>query len=106
MQREEDRKANSVEVRVVSPIVTRGFRKVSDLKALEYPGVTVIRMFGLMVLFGDNGLINGFLLYTGLISQPLPLMYNTFGVAIDAAVESNKVEGQRNRNDELSIVNL
>ncbi len=34
-------KANSVEVRVVSPIVTRGFRKVSDLKALEYPGVTV-----------------------------------------------------------------
>ena len=34
-------KANCVEVRVVSPIVTRGFRKVSDLKALEYPGVTV-----------------------------------------------------------------
>jgi len=42
----------------------------------------VIRMFGLMVLFGDNGLINGFLLYTGLISRPLPLMYNTFGVIV------------------------
>lgn len=42
----------------------------------------VIRMFGLMVLFGDNGLINGFLLYTGLISRPLPLMYNTFGVVV------------------------
>lgn len=42
----------------------------------------VIRMFGLMVLLGDNGLINGFLLYTGLISQPLPLMYNTFGVIV------------------------
>lgn len=42
----------------------------------------VIRMFGLMVLFGDNGLINGFLLYTGLISNPVPLMYNTFGVIV------------------------
>lgn len=28
-----------VSVRVVSPIVTRGFRKLADLKALEYPGV-------------------------------------------------------------------
>lgn len=34
-------KAKTVEVRVVSPIVTRGFRKISDLKALEYPGVEV-----------------------------------------------------------------
>jgi putative spermidine/putrescine transport system permease protein len=42
----------------------------------------VIRLFGLMVLFGDNGLINGFLLYLGLISRPLPLMYNTFGVIV------------------------
>lgn len=30
---------NIVHVRVVSPIVTRGFRKLADLKALEYPGV-------------------------------------------------------------------
>lgn len=42
----------------------------------------VIRMFGLMVLFGDNGLINGFLLFTGLISNPVPLMYNAFGVIV------------------------
>lgn len=42
----------------------------------------VIRMFGLMVLLGDNGLINGFLLYAGVISKPLPLMYNTFGVIV------------------------
>lgn len=34
-------KTGTVEVRVVSPIVTRGFRKLSDLKALEYPGVRV-----------------------------------------------------------------
>lgn len=42
----------------------------------------VIRMFGLMVLLGDNGLINGFLLHIGLINAPLPLMYNTFGVIV------------------------
>ncbi|MDQ4409088.1 hypothetical protein RBU00_25515 [Rhizobium sp. AN63] len=28
-----------VHIRVVSPIVTRGFRKLADLKALEYPGI-------------------------------------------------------------------
>ncbi|MDM9625226.1 ABC transporter permease [Rhizobium sp. S152] len=42
----------------------------------------VIRMYGLMVLLGDNGLINGALLKSGLISAPLPLMYNTFGVIV------------------------
>jgi allantoin racemase len=30
-----------VEIRVVSPIVTKGFRKLADLRALEYPGIKV-----------------------------------------------------------------
>lgn len=42
----------------------------------------VIRMYGLMVLFGDNGLINGFLKAIGAIATPLPLMYNSFGVIV------------------------
>lgn len=42
----------------------------------------VIRLYGLMVLMGDNGLINGALLRLGLISEPLPLMYNAFGVIV------------------------
>lgn len=42
----------------------------------------VIRMYGLMVLLGDNGLINGTLIRYGLLSSPLPLMYNTFGVVV------------------------
>lgn len=42
----------------------------------------VIRMYGLMVLLGDNGLINGTLIRFGLISAPLPLMYNSFGVVV------------------------
>lgn len=32
---------NVVHVRVVSPIVTAGFRKLADLKALEYPGIVL-----------------------------------------------------------------
>lgn len=43
---------------------------------------TVIRLYGLMVLMGDNGLINSTLKGWGLIKNPLPLMYNTFGVVV------------------------
>jgi putative spermidine/putrescine transport system permease protein len=42
----------------------------------------IIRMYGLMVLMGDAGLINDALLRAGIITQPLPLMYNTFGVVV------------------------
>ena len=42
----------------------------------------VIRLYGLMVLLGDNGLINATLLNLGLIEAPLPLMYNAFGVVV------------------------
>lgn len=43
---------------------------------------TVIRLYGLMVLMGDNGLINSALKSMGLITGPLPLMYNAFGVVV------------------------
>jgi len=42
----------------------------------------VIRMYGLMVLMGDNGLINASLLQSHLIAQPIPLMYNAFGTVV------------------------
>jgi putative spermidine/putrescine transport system permease protein len=42
----------------------------------------VIRLYGMMVLMGDNGVINTGLMRLGVISQPLPLMYNTFGVIV------------------------
>jgi putative spermidine/putrescine transport system permease protein len=42
----------------------------------------VVRMYGLMVLMGDNGLINASLLQAHLIGQPLPLMYNGFGTVV------------------------
>jgi putative spermidine/putrescine transport system permease protein len=40
----------------------------------------IIRLYGLTVMMGDKGLINGFLTYIGL--PPLPLMYNAFGVIV------------------------
>jgi putative spermidine/putrescine transport system permease protein len=42
----------------------------------------VIRLYGLMVLMGDKGLINTGLTALGIISEPLPLMYNEFGVIV------------------------
>jgi len=42
----------------------------------------VIRLYGMMVLMGDNGLINSALMALGITSAPLPLMYNAFGVVI------------------------
>jgi putative spermidine/putrescine transport system permease protein len=42
----------------------------------------VIRLYGLMVLLGDNGLINATLLQYQVIEQPLPLMYNFAGVVV------------------------
>ena len=42
----------------------------------------VIRLFGLMVLMGDNGIINGVLRDVGAIEEPLPLMYNFLGAVV------------------------
>ncbi|MEA2514078.1 MAG: putative spermidine/putrescine transport system permease protein [Thermomicrobiales bacterium] len=42
----------------------------------------IIRMYGLMILMGDTGLINDTLLKWNLIDSPLPLMYNQFGVIV------------------------
>ncbi len=42
----------------------------------------VIRMYGFMILMGDQGLINDTLMRWGLIGGPLPLMYNPFGVIV------------------------
>jgi len=42
----------------------------------------IIRMYGLMILLGDNGLINDALMRWNVISDPLPLMYNRYGVIV------------------------
>ena len=42
----------------------------------------IIRMYGFMILMGDQGLINDTLMRWGFIADPLPLMYNPFGVVV------------------------
>ena len=42
----------------------------------------IIRTYALMIVLGNNGLINRTLLKIGLIDSPLPLMHNETGVAI------------------------
>jgi len=42
----------------------------------------IVRIYGLMVLLGDNGLINATLLEWRVISAPLPLMYNVGGIVV------------------------
>lgn len=42
----------------------------------------IVRSYGMITLFGNNGLINHTLIQSGLITDPLPLMYNLFGVVM------------------------
>lgn len=42
----------------------------------------LVRAYGLMAILGDNGIINATLLERGVISAPLPLMYNTLGIVV------------------------
>lgn len=42
----------------------------------------VVRTYGLMVILGNNGLINHTLTSTGITHQPIGLMYNFFGVIV------------------------
>lgn len=42
----------------------------------------LVRTYAWMVLLGRNGVVNRFLLETGVIAEPLPLLYNTAGVLI------------------------
>jgi putative spermidine/putrescine transport system permease protein len=49
---------------------------------LPYFTSIIVRTFSWMVLLGEHGLVNQILLTTGIVSQPLSLMYNRLGVLI------------------------
>jgi putative spermidine/putrescine transport system permease protein len=42
----------------------------------------IVRTYSWMVLLGRNGIINQMLMGSGLISEPLPLLYNKFGIVV------------------------
>jgi putative spermidine/putrescine transport system permease protein len=49
---------------------------------LPYFTSIIVRTFSWMALLGEHGLVNDVLAGAGLISEPLPLMYNRLGVLI------------------------
>lgn len=62
----------------------RGLAFTAILVCIVLPYFTsiIVRTYAWMVLLGRNGIINNTLLGLGLISEPLPLMYNRTGVII------------------------
>ena len=49
---------------------------------LPYFTSVIVRTFSWMVLLGEHGLVNNVLLATGLVNEPLSLMYNRLGMLI------------------------
>ena len=59
-----------------------GVRIVVLSIVLPYFTSIIVRTFSWMVMLGEHGLVNDVLMATGLIHEPLPLMYNRLGVLI------------------------
>jgi putative spermidine/putrescine transport system permease protein len=61
----------------------RGLLLVAAIAPLFVSGV--VRVFGWLVILGDNGFVNGSLKWLGLIDRPLALIFNWTGVVIGLA---------------------
>ena len=42
----------------------------------------IVRTYSWMVLLGRDGIINQLLLESGLVTKPLPLLYNSFAIVV------------------------
>lgn len=62
-----------------------GFTLLLSAVLLPYFTSVIVRTYSFMVLLGRNGLVNRALLGAGVISEPLPLMYNRFGITVGMA---------------------
>lgn len=64
--------------------VRRPWLRTAMLVAILSPMMTglVIRTYAWMTILADRGVINEALTAMGLITEPLPLMYNMFGIAV------------------------
>ncbi|MBK8324838.1 MAG: ABC transporter permease [Betaproteobacteria bacterium] len=62
---------------------TPRFATVATLAlAIQFFSIYVVKMYGLMLVLGNNGIVNRLLLASGVIDTPAKLMYNELGVAI------------------------
>jgi putative spermidine/putrescine transport system permease protein len=58
------------------------------LLVVQFFSSYIIRAYALMIVLGNNGIINRVLIKMGLIHSPLPLMHNETGVAIGLVMVS------------------
>ncbi len=70
----------------IAYVMSRGSRRFASIitlaLAIQFFSIYVIKMYGWMLMLGNNGVINRFLKYVGLTDAPVRLMYNELGVAI------------------------
>jgi putative spermidine/putrescine transport system permease protein len=59
-----------------------GFTLIIIAIVIPYFTSVIVRTYSWMVLLGRNGLVNQALLALGLVKEPLPLMYNQFGIFV------------------------
>ncbi len=59
-----------------------GFTLIIITIVIPYFTSVIVRTYSWMVLLGRNGLVNQILLATGVINEPLALMYNQFGIFV------------------------
>lgn len=46
----------------------------------------IVLMYGLLVVFGRSGLVNDALMFTGVIDEPIPMLFNLFGVLLGETI--------------------
>jgi putative spermidine/putrescine transport system permease protein len=70
----------------VAYVISRGPRRLATFTtlvlAIQFFSFYVVKMYGWMLVLGNNGIINRTLLAAGIVDTPVKLMYNELGVAI------------------------
>lgn len=70
----------------VAYVMSRGSRQLASIVtlilAIQFFSIYVVKMYGWMLVLGNNGVINRALLSLGIVDSPVRLMYNELGVAI------------------------
>lgn len=70
----------------IAYVMSRGSRMLASVVtfalAIQFFSIYVVKMYGWMLMLGNNGVINRGLKSLGLIDAPIKLMYNELGVAI------------------------
>lgn len=70
----------------VAYVMSRGSQRLASIVtlvlAIQFFSIYVVKMYGWMLVLGNNGIINRWMMAIGLTDAPVKLMYNEMGVAI------------------------